>query len=85
MGGTGGAEWNLRSGEPREVMDYGTSELETSALPPHNKKVAGSGRLRRPSSQPAILQAEPGSQISVGSVAEPGNQVVWAGSATSER
>ena len=54
------------------------------AWPSYNKKVAGSGRLRRPSSQPAFSLAESGSQISVGKVAEPGNRVIEAGSATSE-
>jgi hypothetical protein len=46
--------------------------------------VSGFGGLLRPPSQPAFLLAEPGSQISVGSVPEPGNRMVEAGSATSE-
>jgi len=49
-----------------------------------NKKVAGFGRLRRPSTQPAFLLPEPGNQISVGNVAEPGNRKFEAVSATSE-
>ena len=49
-----------------------------------NKKVAGCGRLRRPSTQPALLLPEQGNQISVGNVAEPGNRMVEAGSATAE-
>jgi hypothetical protein len=48
------------------------------------KSVAGSGRLGRPSTQPAILQAEPGNSISVVSVDQPGNQKIEAGSATAE-
>jgi len=52
--------------------------------PSVNKKVAGFGRLRRPSTQPALLLPERGSQISIGKVAEPGNRMVEAGSATSE-
>jgi len=65
-------------------MGRGTDRLKATALPPHNKKVAGSGRLRRPSSQPAFPRAELRSQISVGRVAEPGNRMVEAGSSTSE-
>ena len=53
-------------------------------VPSLNKKVAGCGRLRRPSSQPALLQKGLGNSISVVSVAEPGNRQVEAGSATSE-
>ena len=58
--------------------------FEGSASTTYNKKVAAFGRLRRPSSQPALLLPEPGNQISVGKVAEPGNRMVEAGSATSE-
>lgn len=50
----------------------------------HNKSVAGCGRLRRPSSQPALLLPELGSQISAGKVADPGNPMFEAGSATAE-
>ena len=53
--------------------------------PSVNNKVAGCGRLRRPSSQPALVHKGLGNSISVGSVAEPGNGVLEAGSATSER
>ena len=58
--------------------------VDRSAAASANKKVAGFGRLRRPSTQPAFWLAEPGNQISVGKVAEPGNRMVEAGSATSE-
>ena len=57
-------------------MPSGTRAIAYSgrALPRmHNNKVAGYGRLRRPSSQPAMVQKGLGNSISVGSVAEPGN------------
>jgi len=31
----------------------GPGQAKAATLPPHNKEVAGSGRLRRPPSQPA--------------------------------
>ncbi len=55
------------------------------AAPSDNNEVAGCGRLRRPSTQPAFLQEGPGSEISFGTVPEPGDQRVEAGSATSRR
>ena len=53
--------------------------------PTVNNKVAGYGRLRRPSTQPALLHKGLVNSISVGSVAELGNEVFEAGSATSRR
>ena len=40
------------------------------------RSVAGYGRLRRPPSQPARLQAELGNSISIGSGEGPGNWVI---------
>ena len=47
-----------------------------------NKEVAGCGRLRRPSSQPAGNGRSRGREVLEWKVAEPGSLVVLAGSAT---
>ena len=64
----------LRGGDLRSGVEHDTRHI--------TKSVAGSGRLRRPSTQPAFWPAEPGNSISVGVVAEPGNRMIEAGSAT---
>ena len=65
------------------VPGHGEWLVATEIGPTYDIEVAGCGRRRRPSSQPAILQWELGSQTSFVSVPEPGNWLFEAGSATS--
>ena len=74
--------------EVRQAMARSPHPATDVAPPPDlhpvsvNIAVAGYGRLRRPPSQPASLHMGRGSGYATVTVAEPGNEMVWAGSAT---
>lgn len=75
--------WEKTYGTPSpQFPTWGSRPPSSDQNFPMLKSVAGSGRLRRPPSQPALLQEGPGILISIGTVAEPGNQMFEAGSAT---